>query len=231
MKAILIILVVALGGLTYKYQLDAKASRLKMIEAEAAMSDANDALASTKKDLSKANERIEQLRSDATAHAETIKLLKKELTDIGRAVPATVEAAQAQASPVATAPTVSLDERLKTIEDIYNKNLAEIRSQRDLLTVNRSKAESIKNDLEANRPEFIEQRTRTNNDLSTSTVGVRMSQADRNEILEKHQAKLDQMTAQISAIDQELVNLRSREKALDDAYVAARRKAQEEVSK
>ena len=164
---------------------------------------------------------IAAVKAEAKNAKEEVKLLEIELSKIKTPVPAPPAAASEQKNEQA-----AIERRLTELRSIYDKNHTTLSEQKAILTSNLSKAQSIRDSLK--NPQFSEHRTRRNGDNSTSIVGIKMSQADKDQIMAKHQAQVDQITNQIAAIEGEMVAVESRFQALDAAYREAVEKARRE---
>lgn len=223
MKAILIILVVALGGLTYKFQLDAKSAKAKMIAAEDAEHAAKAEAKEASSELEKATLKIAQLEKSVASYLSEIDTLKRaEIAEV------TAPKAEPAPAPAATAPraaevVATMQARLDEMETIYNQNLSQINDLRAKLAANETRVKGAIKTMEENPPTFAEQGTRERFGIVTNS-GVRTSAADRKEAIEKHKTDLDALTAQLAAIEEERIKLLNRESELNKAYYAARSK-------
>lgn len=225
MKAILIILVVALGGLTYKFQLDAKAAKALVVAAEDAEFEAKTEAKEAAEALTQANKKIASLESAVANHLAEIDTLKR--AEIDRVAASKPRASTDPATPVPDAGEVvsSIQARLDEMEKIYNQNLAQINDQRARLDANYTRVSGEMEVLQSNPPSFAEQKTgalRANG--TRQSTGIRTSAADREEVMEEHKAALANLTAQLAAIREEQTKLNTREQELNSAYRSARSK-------
>lgn len=220
MKTFLIILLVAVGGFSYFQVNKAKA---ETVAAKAALAD----IPKLKAELKTAKADLQTAETDVARLERQVQELMSVPAQAAVPVAEAPAPVPAPAPPVSTGPSAEqVNAKLAELRAIYDRNHQELTAQRSKLTANLSKAQQLKRDMVNNGPQFNEQRTRTNKDSSTSTVGVRMSQADRAEITDKHEAQLNVMSSQIAAIEGEMVALDGRFAALDRAYQDAVAKAQ-----
>lgn len=228
MKAILIILVVALGGLTYKFQLDAKSAKAKMVAAEDAAHEAETLAEETESDLEKATLKIEQLEKSVATYLSEIDTMKR--AQITAVVETPLNAASSTPKKEVIEPAV-VESKFAELRRIYDTNVAEIARKRGIVNTNLKAAQASYEALKAAGPKFVEHTKRVNDDETTSTVGVRMSEADRKEVLEKHKEELQRALANVTACQAAFTSLDAESIALEQSYEAAQKKLAADLDK
>jgi len=225
MKTILIILVVALGGLTYKFQLDAKSAKAKMIAAEDVAYEAETAAEEAKAELEEATLKIAQLEKSVASYLSEIDALKR--AEIAAVVASSTSTPSS--APVIEPSVVAA--RFAELRRIYDNNVAEIARKRGIVNTNLKAAQANYGALKAAGPKFVEHTKRSNDDKSTSTVGVRMSEADRMEMIEKHNEELERAAANVAACEAAFNSLDAETLALEQSFEAAQEKLAAELAK
>lgn len=229
MKAILIILVVALAGLSYKFQLDAKSAKAKMIAAEDAAHKSESLREDAESELLEAQAKIANLEADlATAKTEANEAKDRMATaelDFSKRLTETKpkETEVKSAAEVVAGIEAKREAEIALLNEQYNKALIQVADQRAVLAANQEKAKLAFEVLKKNAPSFAEQR---NDNTDGRRVGIRTSQADREEVLAKYQADLEAMTNAIANMKGEAIALDAREKAVKDRYQSELRRIQ-----
>jgi hypothetical protein len=231
MKAILLILVVAAALAAAYYQQSASKSSL-------ALGKAFEAYESLKEDTREQIAAVNLERAEAIAHSTDlgaqVASLQKQLAE-ARNNSVTDEllarqmdrdnAAAAQAEADARAKAANRTEAEKQLArdqalQVYNRNKAAIDEQRASLTAKLTAMRSAMETKQDNPPTFTEQGTTIRNGERFSS-GVRMSQADRDVIIKKHEGEVAAIAAQIGVAEGEMVRIDTRAKELETAYAAA----------
>jgi hypothetical protein len=231
MKAILLILVIALGAAAAYFQHQSgenrKAMEVAIAEYETLKTDFD---TKVKEAIAKKDEAI----AHSTDLGEQVAALQKQLAE-ARNNSVTDEllarqmdrdnAAAAQAEADARAKAADRTEAEKQLArdqalQVYNRNKAAIDEQRASLTAKLTAMRSAMETKQDNPPTFTEQGTTIRNGERFSS-GVRMSQADRDVIIKKHAAEVAAIAAQIGVAEGEMVRIDTRAQELETAYAAA----------
>jgi len=222
MKAILIILIVAIGGLAYKFQSDARSAKFLQTIAEDGERDAKIKAANLDAELSTARSEIAALKDILGRREDRI----ASLTDTEAKIAA--EEARAEASRNAAladqdamrSTEAKLQIRLAEMKKQYDFQRAALTEQKARLSTSIASANAQKQTLASNPPAFKK------NPRDPYTIGgVSTSQADQERALAKHNEELSKITAQITAIQIEEAAVDTRFSELDAAYEAAVEKA------
>lgn len=229
MKAILIILVIALGAGAYHFQ--SKSSdleRSKQIQIDAISGDLAAAREETAEALNHASELRDQITAmqaelaEARTNSVTDELLARQLErEQSNAAQAAVAAADKAAQQTEAEKQLARDQALQ----VYNRNKAALDEQLAQITNSLNTARAALKIQQDNTPTFDEQ-GRTWRNGKMTTVGVRTSQADRDQSLKKYQAELAQAAGLIAASEAEMVRLNSRRDELEITYAAVLAKLQ-----
>jgi uncharacterized coiled-coil protein SlyX len=219
MKTILIILVVALGGLSYKFQSDVRSAKFLQSIAEDGEKEAEKQARELKSSLASAERTIEELKEQLAATAATAGTSAPRSSGLPDRAPAITS----QASPAspASAPgsgPSQVQAKLDQLKAIYDQNKSTIDQQKLALSTNLEKADAIEANLRANPPTFSEQTLRMNNNGLLKNAGVRTSAADRNEAIKKHNDQIAQAVAQAAKIREEIAAVEARANQLEQAY-------------
>jgi hypothetical protein len=209
MKAILIILVIGLGGYAawLKQQVGTEAAAKAAVETD--LLAAKRKAEGLEKDLKKATSELSDLKSaQAAAPAPVAPQVPAASVAISTAPSAVSPAAPATApDPAAAAEAAEMARKAKRLAEI-DARLAFLRSEQDRGTIARSNAE-------ANRPQFSEQGDRLDGfGQVIGKKGVRTSNADREKALSEYNAKISSMDAALAEIAREMAALEPEAAAL-----------------
>jgi hypothetical protein len=226
MKAILIILLIAIGGYaawqqqTTKATIAAAESRIEQLESD---------LKSAERELKDAGKALAKA-TGSTAPALPAATKKAPVTStVATSTPEPAEVEVAEAEPVvdkAAALTARLDE-MRTIYEGHRKTITE---QESTLTRNLSIARNQYNQLRDNQPTFSEQGSRYDgfgNRIGAS--GVRTSQSDRDREMKKYNEQLAAAAALVAAGEAALVKVEADVDRLERSYKEAVNKARDEA--
>lgn len=207
MKVILLILLVAVGGISF---MQINKAKTQAITAQVELKAVKAELTQTQNDLRTAETDLDRLRRETSDARER-----------AAAANAMVDGA-ASAAAAQRLSKEELDAKLVQLKAVYDTHNREIVAQRAVLTTNLNKANSALGTLRNNTPKFTEHGERysvtSGNHVAT---GVRMSQADRALVIEKHNEQVNQLSDQVAAIQGELMKVEARSHELETNYRAA----------
>lgn len=231
MKAILLILIIVIGGASYwkisEAEKKVKAAQATIEEAREMRAEASEAIAK----LGQANARISALEETIAQRDQKI----AQLTDYEakwaaekaqeEAKNAARLAAEESARSKSALNSAALQVRLAEMEKQYQLQRAALDQQKATLQVNLKKAKDYHKNLSENPPAFSELRNGEN-----GPAGVRTSQADRERVIAKYQQDLAGVELQVTAIENEVIAIDKRFSELEAAYQAAVEKTQAAAS-
>ncbi len=197
MKAIFLILLIAIGGYVIYWKLG---SGPTLSTAEARHELLRAELATAEK--TRGVEQITKAPTSKTAKLSTGHLTSSESVANMTGAPANEPVHVSAEMVTARAHQEVIELRLTELRVIHDRNFQKLTTQRQKLTEELSRAKLNKHLLESKAREF----------------GVKFSQADPDVIIEKHQAQLEQVSAQIAVIEGEVIAIDGRLQALSRRY-------------
>jgi chromosome segregation ATPase len=226
MKAILLILLLAIGGYAAWQQQTTKATiaaaELRIEQLESELKTAERELKDSEKALAKVSGSTAPVRSAADKKAPVTSTVANSTTE-----PAVAEVPDAESVvDKAAALTARLDE-MRTIYEGHRKTFAE---QEATLTRNLSIARNQYNQLRDNQPTFAEQGSRYDsfgNRIGSS--GVRTSQSDREREMKKYNEQVAAAAALIAAGEAAMVKVNADVDRLERSYKEAVNKSRDEA--
>lgn len=233
MKATLLILVIALGGLSVWQMTDGKkklaAARAEAMEKPEAEKQAEYDLRDAKKQVNELEFEVDRLkillkdRDDKIAVLSDYEAQRKAEIAAADARMKADEAANEAARTKANSSEAALQIRLAEMKKTYDFHLANLTDQKARLVANREKVTTHHRQLADNPPIFKKR------DPFANRGGVVVSQADQERAKKDHAEKVTAAAAQLTAIQNEIISVDTKLAELDAAYQAAVDKARAEA--
>lgn len=198
LKAVLLILVIAIGGYAVYWKLGPGFAPVTAVaQHEAPLAE----LAAAEKKTKEA-EQITETLTPKTTKLSTGPLPSSESVSNTTVAPANEPLHLPAETVTAGSNQEVIELRLTELGVIHDSNFKKLTSQRQKLTEKLSKAKLSKQSLKSNAPKFDD----------------KISSADRDVSIEKHQAHIEQMSAEIAAVVGDMVTMDARLEALSRRY-------------